>query len=116
MEDNVGSAILTAEIASRAVSIVKAAFLAAAELKVIHGNHFHIVVMDPTVHPWSGVGFGDAILYQASFGPREQWAYPYDHIARAKAAESWSTGGCPTDYVQRLAPHLYERNHVKWAG
>ena len=67
-----GSAILTTEIASRAVSIVKPAFLAAAELKVIHGNHFHIVVMDPTVHPWSGVGFGDAILYQASFGPREQ--------------------------------------------
>lgn len=109
------SFLLTPEVARRAVEIVGAAFADAAGKGVVKSRNLHVVVLDPTVHPWNAAGFADAVLYEHSFA-RDEWDHTYDELARGKAQATWTAGGKSTDYLQRLAPHLYTDGDVKWSG
>lgn len=52
-------------------------------------QHLHIVVVDPRIKPWDSIPFEKAILWEKSFGNKEEWEYPYDQIARSKAKQAW---------------------------
>lgn len=51
----------------------------------------HIVVMDPTKHPWDST-FKDAIVYEHTVGERKDWQRDYQAIARGKAKQAWQQG------------------------
>jgi hypothetical protein len=55
------------------------------------------------------------VLFSESFGDREEWAYPFEEIALAKAYASWMTG-LPSYRIQQDAPYLYQEAMAKYGG
>lgn len=77
------------DFARQAVALAKPSIQALFE--TTNRKHIHIVVMDPRLKPWEA-NFDDAILYQESIGSSDNWANPYDKIARNKAEQAWRSG------------------------
>lgn len=83
------SSLLTRELAVEAVQLVLPSLEALLE-KRGKRPFFHIVILDPTVHPWNA-GFEDAILYEYSIRA-DEWDNDYKAVARSKAYQTWRDG------------------------
>ena len=83
------SVLLTKDLVQEAVTLVLPSI---ENLLKTRGkrNAFHIVVLDPTVHPWNAE-FEDAILYEHSINA-DSWDKDYAAIARSKALQTWRDG------------------------
>lgn len=51
-------------------------------------KELHIIIMDPALKPWEA-SFEDAILVEKSLGSPDEWAFPFDELARKKAKQAW---------------------------
>jgi hypothetical protein len=109
------SCLLTGLDANHAVEVAIAMLARAKDMDWIKRDHAHVVVMNPTMRPWTGCTFEEAILFQYSMGPRQIWKHDYKAIALANASASWHSGR-PTDELAQLAPHLHELSDAKWYG
>lgn len=83
------SALLTKELVREAVTLVLPSIEALLTSRG-KGNAFHIVVLDPAVHPWNAE-FEDAVLYEYSIDA-ESWDKDYAAVARSKAWQTWRDG------------------------
>lgn len=117
------SAILTKEVATKAVGMVMPAILALMDCSVLKRRDLHIVIADPTFQPtpssdcptlreaWDKGG----ILHEHSMGEKPSWAHPYHRIARSKTYLSWRYG-LPSQIIQARMPHLLEDGDTKHFG
>lgn len=64
----------------------------------------HVVVMHPSRPYALGTAFSEAVLHEASLGPRERWDVDYAALARTKARLSWEHGMDSRLLVQ-MQPH-----------
>lgn len=110
------SAILTRELAARAVAMTIPSLDVMAEDGTIKRSARHIVIVDPTALPQQVafeesdvVRLGDEdpefILYEESFGNQEEWTGDYKSIARSKALLS-HVYRMPTQLIQQRYPYL----------
>ena len=103
------SAVLTSELASRAVDLVIPAIQMTMETGLAKRSDLHIVIGDPAFLPrddisyelWVAIG----IVYERSLTLPDNWEYPYQEIARHKAYLSWKYQ-MPTQILQTRAPHI----------
>ncbi|AKJ27982.1 hypothetical protein [Caldimonas brevitalea] len=88
-----GSALITREMAQRAVELALPILDASTRDERINQSGFlYVVITDPTRTPMNA-SFDEAILYeQAIGGPREKWDADYAAFARAKTRVSWEHG------------------------
>ena len=120
LENDMTSALLTAEMCARAWDILLPAIARAAETGVINKFDSTILVLDPTVQYREGGLISDALLFANRVMVYEDADHDrsptiYDTVATEKAMLSWRTGLSSRE-VQQSAPHLYQRADVKWAG
>lgn len=112
---NVGSYLLTPELARQAVDQILPSVHAMMASGFTNRKSLHIVVLDPTVKHAPNRSVLDALRFEYSLGNHKDWDYPFDEIAWAKAAISWETG-LPSHLVQTRAPFLYRRGHTIFGG
>jgi len=74
----------------------------------------HIVVMDPTIHPWE-TDFEQAILFEYSIGDRREWPVDFREVALDKARQAWSDGR-GNMYKHLLAPVTLKSGDVAFYG
>lgn len=109
------NAIMTRELVEQAVEVVEFSIRRTMRAGIANRHDLHIVVMNPAVQYSSDSQFEDAIYYEHSIGDPSKWPYPFDEIARGKAALSWRTG-MPSHHVQQFASHLYLDGDVRHGG
>lgn len=112
------SAILTEDLARKAIPIVEAAYKAVVNAGWLKCNDLHMVIMDPT-EIYAGEpcleSFQMAILLEHSFTDPDKWEHPYNEIARAKTHATWRTG-LPTRFIRECAPHLLKYGNTRYGG
>jgi hypothetical protein len=97
-------------------------------LKHGHGSffeesHLHIVFMTPILVPISSTqdkesGLKRAMLFEHSVGPKDEWEFPYDEIARDKAFTAWLHGMDSREVIERhlKGEPLLRVGSTVWAG
>ena len=109
------SALLTKQLVAEAIEIVTPSITRLLQSRGKR-NAFHIVVLDPTVHPWDGT-FERAILYEHSIN-REDWDKDYARIARSKAYQTWRDARhVPNIVTHELGPASLEQGDAEaWSS
>jgi hypothetical protein len=123
-----GSAIVTAEVAKMAFELTRPLIKRLMETGIAKRDHFHLVLLDPAItmpmgysfkdlmsEEFIGMGMEDLILYEESFGNKEEWEHPYDMIARSKAIISLRTH-MSSLYVSQMAPFLLVPGDTRYGG
>lgn len=109
-------AILTKQLADRAIEMVLPSILAMAEAGVTNKAHLKIFVLDGT-QPWgSDQGSWDAaFVTEYTLGNTDDWLWPYDEYAKSKSHLSWRTK-LDGHMAQMLAPFVYSEGDTRHAG
>lgn len=114
--------LLTQEMAEQAFEIVKPSLSSLMAIAVKrdnefpHHRHFHIGVVNPSLHWVEGAAIEDAVLFEKSISEDSvAWEYEYDKIARSKGLISWREG-MPSGQVMHMAPSRLRKGDAVYPG
>ena len=97
-------------------NFVETRIIPAMQERSVDGVHCHVVVLDPAISYHKGITLGEAIAYEQTVKlDEEDFKYPFDRIARSKAAISFQHG-LPSRVVVQTMPHLLRLGDTIYGG
>jgi len=118
------SAVLTRDLCEEALSLIRGSLDQCLTTEGLYGTDMgELVVLNPTclyesVHDGgpSNVAFANEVVcWRKSFGKRQDWPFPFDEFALAKAYVSFKHR-LPADVVVSQFPYLLEPGMAKYGG